>query len=455
MVTALRLFLVAVMATLAALHPAAAQSILRDAETEAWLDDLTAPIAAAAGLDPANVDVVLIADNSLNAFVIRGQTVYMHSGTILQADNVNQLQGIMAHEIGHIAGGHAVRFSDEIGSQATGITLLSLAAAVGAMAGGAPDAGMALLGLGQRAATGKFLAFSRQQEARTDFAAVGFLNTAGISSRGLVEFFEKLENQEYRYAVPQDDETEYLRTHPSPGNRVSTLRDLTRNSPLWDVPPDPDLVARFKRVKGKLFGFVEDPARTLRTYPESDTSAEARLARAYAWHRSAYPEQATAEVDAMLAETPDDPFVLELKGQILMESGDPKAAIAPLERAIAIDREQPLIATLLGHALLATEEQADVPRAAEVLREAVRMDRENPFGWYQLGIAYAKMGDDARASLAAAEREAMMRQPERAIRSARFAMNGIDEGSPDWLRAQDILMVAEAELEKDGRRRRR
>ncbi|MBZ6379155.1 peptidase M48 [Pacificimonas flava] len=433
-------------------RPAAAQSILRDAETEAWLDDLAAPLVEAAGLDPANFDVVLVNDNSLNAFVVGGQRVYIHSGTILQADNANQIQGILAHEIGHVAGGHAIRFGDEAGGTATGISILSLVAAVGAIAGGAPDAGMALMGLGQRAATGKVLAFSRQQEARTDLAGSKFLETAGISAKGYLQFYEKLENQEFRYAVPQDEQTEYLRTHPSPANRIATLRELSETSPYWDTPTDPELERRFRRVQAKLFGYVENPERTLRTYPPSDRSTEAHLARAYAYHKSAYPEEAAAEADALLAENPDDPFVLELKGQVLLESGSPAEAIEPLERSLAADPNQPLIATLLGHALLSTEEPERVDRAVAVLREAVRQDRNNPFAWYQLGIAYSRQGDEARASLATAEQQALSRQPGLAVRSARMAMDGIEKGTPDWLRAQDILLVAQAQMEDERRR---
>ena len=436
-------------------QPAAAQSILRDAETEAWLDDLVAPLAAAAGLDPANVDVVLIADNSLNAFVMTGQTIYIHSGTILQADNANQIQGILAHELGHIAGGHAVRFGSEGGSTATGISLLSLVAAAGAIAAGAGDAGMALLGLGQRAAVGTVLSFTRQQESRADQAGAAYLNTAGISGRGYIDFFKKLENQEFRYAVPQDEETEYVRTHPNPGNRIQNLTNVLEPTPYWDKPVDPDLEERFERIKAKLYGYVSEPEYTLRTYPASDTRVQAHVARAYAYHKEAYPDKAAEEVDAVLAAEPDDPYALELKGQILLESGRPADAIGPLEEAVTFAPNQPLIASLYGHALLSTDDPGNVGRAVEVLKQSVRDDRENPFAWYQLGIAYSRQGDEARAALASAEQHSLSREPQLAASSAKIAMAGIPEGSPDWIRAQDILMVASNQLDEEGGKRRR
>ncbi|MBV7255403.1 M48 family metalloprotease [Pacificimonas sp. WHA3] len=437
-------------ALLLAARPAHAQSVLRDAETEAWMDRLAAPIAEAAGLNPKNVDMVLINNPSLNAFVVSGQTIYMHSGTLLQADDANQIQGIVAHEMGHIAAGHAVRFGPEGGKRATGISILSLLAAGAAIAAGAGEAGAALLGLGQRASLGTLLSFNRQQESRTDQAGARYLEAAGISGKGSIGFFKKIQNQEFRLAIPQDNE--YVRTHPLSGNRIAALEALYRQSPYWDTPTDPQLQADFERIQAKLYGFVESPEYTLRKFPESDTSAPARVARAYAFHKSAFPDRSAAEADALLAEDPNDPFILELKGQVLLESGRPAEAIEPLERAVALAPDQPLIATLLGHALLATEDEDMVARAAEVLKEAVRLDNQNPFGWYQLGIAYTQLGDEPRAALASAEQFAMTRQPQLAVANARTAMAGLDEGTPDWLRAQDVLLVATQDLEKNGKR---
>ncbi|MEO0501009.1 MAG: M48 family metalloprotease, partial [Pseudomonadota bacterium] len=343
---AFRTILLMLAAVFMAVRPVYAQSILRDAETEAWLNRLAAPIAEAAGLDPRNLEMVLINNPSLNAFVAGGQRIYIHSGTILQADTANEIQGIVAHEMGHIAGGHSVRFGEGF-KAATGISILSLLAAGAAIAMGAGEAGVGLLGLGQRASVGTFLAFSRQQESRTDQAGARFLETAGISGRGSIEFFKKIQNLEYRYAIPQDND--YTRTHPLSGDRISTLQALYEASPYWDAPTDPRIEADFQRVKAKLFGFVEDPSRTLREFPPSDTSAPARVARAYAYHKGAYPDQSAAEADALLAINPDDPYILELKGQVLLESGRPDEAVGPLERAVELAPDQPLIATLLGH----------------------------------------------------------------------------------------------------------
>ncbi|WOK35830.1 M48 family metalloprotease [Sphingomonas sp. C3-2] len=431
-------------------QPAMAQSILRDAETEALLDEMSAPLIRAAGLDPKNVKVVLVGDNSINAFVAGGQIVYMNSGTIMQADNANEVQGVIAHELGHITGGHIVRFS-EGAKAATGITLLSLVLGIAAVAAGAGDAGMGIMAAGQQAALGKFLAFTRTQESSADAAGAAFLEKAGITGKGSLAFFKRIENLEYRLAIPQDDS--YGRTHPLSRERISVLEHQYQASANWDKPSDPALEEHFKRVRAKLKGFASEPATTLREFPERDKTEPARYARAYAWHKSAYPDKALEEANALLAKAPHDPYYLELKGQILLESGKPNDALPSLREAFERTRAQPLIAGLFGHALIATENPANFAEARNVLKAAVAKDNDNPFAWYQLGVVYEREGDLPRAMLATAERYNLQGQSQLALANARQAMQGLKEGTPDWLRAQDIAMVSEADVRKDRKKK--
>ncbi len=442
------------LATLLIAQPVQAQSILRDAETESLLNDMAAPLIRAAGLRPDDVRIYLINDPSINAFVAQGQAVYIHSGLIEAARNANEVQGVIAHELGHVAGGHAVRRS-EVTSRATGIMLLSLLLGAAAAAAGAGEAGMAIMGAGQQAAVGNFLAYSRTQEATADAAGARYLAAAGISGQGSINFFMTLQNQEFRYNIPQDDDQAYGRTHPLSGDRIRTLRDSYSADPAWDRPTPPELEARFQRVRAKLLGFVNDPVRTLQLYPETDMSVPARYARAYAWHKSAHPELAMAAARSLVESAPTDPYFLELEGQILLESGRPRDAIAPLRASVEATRSHPLIAALLGHALLATEDPQYLAEAEQVLRAAVARDNENPFAWYQLGIVYAQRGDEARASLAAAERYQLLRAPGPALASAELALAALPTGTPDWLRAQDITLIARVDLEEERRRGRR
>jgi predicted Zn-dependent protease len=445
-VFAARLLMLLLLSFAVAVRPAMAQSVLRDAETEQLFRDMERPIIAAAGLRPENVQIVLLSDPSINAFVAGGQTVYIHSGLIAAADNVNQVQGVIAHELGHITGGHVLRMQEGV-KVATGIMLLSLILGAAAIAAGAGDAGAGIMMAGQQAAMGKFLAFSRTQESSADQAGATFLAKAGVSGKGLIQFFGKIQNQEYRYSVPQDDA--YARTHPLNQERVAALEQTLKKSPAWDAPTDAALEARFQRVKAKLVGFVTDPQRTLILYPESNRSEPARYARAYAWHKSAYPDKALAEVDSLLRDHPQDPFYLELRGQILLESGKPVEALGSLREAIARAPDQPLIAALFGHALIATENPKNFAEAKQVLRSAIARDNSNPDAWYQLGIVYDREGDEGRAALATAERYNLEGQSKLALANAEQALSAIPNGTSDWLRAQDIAMVSKTEVERE------
>ena len=430
-----------------ATQPVAAQSVLRDAETEALLNDMAAPLVEAAGLAPGNVDIVLINDPSINAFVAGGQIVYIHTGLINAADTANEVQGVIAHELGHITGGHINRF-DEGMSAAGNISILSLLLGVGAALAGAGEAGIGIMQAGQRAALGKFLAFTRVQEASADAAGAQYLSDAGISGRGSLAFFGKLLNQEFRYYRRQDDEAAFARTHPLSGDRIARLREVYERDPAWNAPDDASIQQRFERVKAKLYGYLATPERTLQSYPEYDTSVPARYARAYAYHKGALVDEALEEANALIATDDTNPYFLELKGQILLESGQPDAALSSLRSATDLSRNTPLIASMFGHALIATENDENFAEAERVLRAAVARDRLNPFAWYQLGVVYAARGDMPRARLASAEQQVMRRNYPEALRSAQAAEAGLEPGTPDWIRAQDISLQARAALEQ-------
>ncbi len=441
-----RLLALIAAATLAA-QPVAAQSVLRDAETERFLNEISAPLVEAAGLEPGNVDIVLLNDPSINAFVAGGQAIYVHSGLIDAADTAEEVQGVIAHELGHITGGHVLRYGEGV-ADATKISLLSMLAGLGAALAGAGDAALGIMMAGQQAAMGKFLAFSRTQESSADAAGAQYLSKAGISGRGSLAFFGKLLNQEYRYGYSQSDEAGFYRTHPLSGDRISALREVYESDRSWEKPANARNQADFERIKAKLTGYLAKPATTLRDYPETDMTVPALYARAYAYHKNARVDRALDAADRLLAKNPDDPYFLELKGQVLLESGRPQEALDPLRRATELTHAEPLIAGIFGHALIATEDKANFEEAERVLRAAVGRDRRNPFAWYQLGVVYAARGDMPRARLASAEQQVMSGEYAMALRSAQAAEAGLEQGTPDWIRAQDIGMQARALIER-------
>ena len=451
-----RMLMLALVLAFAGGQPLAAQDdssgpqVLRDTETELLFRDMSVPLIQAGGLDPNSVKVVLLNDPEINAFVAQGQTVYLQSGLIQAADNVNEVQGVVAHELGHVIAGDSIR-SGQGEKQAMGITILSLLLGVAAVAAGAGDAGMGIMMAGQRAALGGMLAFTRAQEATADATGSRLLSKAGISGKGMLDFFGKLQNEEYRLAIYDKDS--FDRDHPLSSERIEALSQKLKSDPSWSKPIDPKLEARFERVKAKLLGFV-DPKQAVLRYPESDQSVPAHYARAYAYHLGGYPDKAEAEADALLKVDPEDPFFLELKGQILLEDGKPKDAIPILREATKRSDNAPMIAALLGHALVATDDAKYFPEAKQILKVAVARDNEDPFAWYQLGIIYDHEGDLARASLATAERSNLENNPKMALASAQMAMRGIPPGTPDYLRAQDIAMVSRAELAKKDKKYR-
>src|SRR4051812_16109919 len=255
-----RLLMLALMLAMSAWQPAAAQqedqgpSILRDTETELLFKQMSKPLIQAAGLDPNSVQVVLLNDPEINAFVATGQTVYVQSGLLEVTDNVDQLQGVVAHELGHVVAGDAIRSSGGA-KQATGISILSLVLAAAAIAAGAGDAGMGIMMAGQRAALGEMLAFTRTQEATADATGARLLSKAGVSGKGMLDFFGKLQNMEYRLAIYSKDS--FDRDHPLSSERIQALSQTLRIDPAWNKPVDTALETRFQRVKAKLLGYVD------------------------------------------------------------------------------------------------------------------------------------------------------------------------------------------------------
>ena len=436
--------------------PAQAQSLLRDAETEKLFRDIGDPLMVAAGLDPRAVSINLVGSNEINAFATLGQSVYFYSGLIVAADDVLDVQGVLAHELGHVAGGHAVRFNEGAGP-ATNITLMSLVVGAALIAAGAGDAGIAAMMAGQQAAQGKFLAFSREQESRTDQAGAQYLLKTGVDGQGMINFFRQLQGEEYRLAIPQDNS--YNRTHPLSGERIAALEHVLKASPYWGKGADPVLQARYQRVRAKLIGYLSDPKDTLKAYPLSNTTPPARVARAYAFHKLAEPDKAVAEVDALLKATPTDPYLLELKGQVLLESGRIDEAIPPLRIAVAQSGGNPLISGMLGHALVqageAHNDDAAYAEAEKVLRAALARDEDNPFAWLQLETVYERKGDKPRLALATAERLTLSGgDPRAALNSAMVAVQGLPQDTPEWIRAQDIVQLSRNRAEDMPRRRR-
>lgn len=432
--------------------PAEAQrrlSFLRDAESERFFRDVTDPLLIAAELDPLAVTMYLINDKSLNAFVAGGQNIFIHSGLIMAAESSEEFIGVMAHETCHIACGHKLRRAEAY-ANAGSISILSMVLGAAAIAAGAPQAGLALFGGGQSVARGQALAYTRGEESEADLAGARYLQKAGYSADGLVSFFQKLQKREILALVPQID---YIRTHPLNRDRINRLEYAMKRNPRHNIPPDPVIEERFQRLRGKLIGYILEGTQTLRIYPPNDISAPARYARVYAYNKVREFDKAIAEANALIAMEPENPYFYEIKGQILFERGKIDEALPTLEKAVELAPYEPLIITALGQALVTLESDDTLERAIPLLNRATRLDRTNTFAWFNLARAHGYRGENALANLATAERYFAANAAGPAVGHARRALAELDRGSPEWIRAQDILFASEDLLRRYERRR--
>ena len=428
-----------------------AQSLLRDAEMEAFLKEISYPIFEAANLTPENVHLYLIHDPSINAFVTDGQNIFIHSGLIMESDNVNQLIGVIAHETCHIACQHRIRTSGVL-AQSGNFSILSMVLGAAAIVAGAGDAGVGLMMAGQQVATSQFLSYSRGQESEADLAGAKYLEATGHSGKGMVEFFEKLRHQEILAQIRQDP---YVRTHPLNRQRIMQLNDVVVPSQHYNSPSPENIEEKFQRMKAKLAGYINTPRTTLRQYPLSDQSVAARYARVYGYNKALEWDLAIAEADAMIAQEPNNPYLYEIKGQILFENHKVAEAEAVLEKAVALAPKEALILTAYGQALVSQEENSKMQKAIDSLTKATRLEPENNFAWFNLARAYALTGDDAMANLASAERFYSIGHAPKAYGHARRALNDFEENSIHWIRAQDIIVATEAIVQEQAKRARR
>jgi predicted Zn-dependent protease len=434
-------------ALVAASLPAHAQKsggppVLRDAETEQLLRDYTRPILRAAGLDKQNIQVVIINDPNFNAFVADGRRIFVNYGALRESETPNQIIGVLAHETGHLAGGHLSKLRQQIAQAQTQMIiamLLGLGAAVAgarAGAGGGGNVGAAAVAAPQSAIMRTMLSYQRQQEENADKAAVKFLTATGQSAKGMYETFKRFSEQSLFASQGADP---YNQSHPMPRERVRALEELARSSPYWDKKDDPALQLRHDLMRAKVSGFMERADTVYRRYPLSDGSLPARYARAVATYRHGDLRSALAQIDALIHAQPGNPYFHELKGQALLEGAKPLEAIAPLRKAAQLSGNAPLIQMMLGQALVASENKAYAEEAISILRSALAREPEAALGYTQLAMAYGRKGDYAEADLASAQ-AAYLRGDQKTARDlASRAKTRFAVGTPGWVKADDIV----------------
>lgn len=424
---------------------ASAFSLVRDVETERSIRAYATPIFEAAGLPPQAVSIYLVDNKDLNAFVMGGQNIFLHTGLLMAAKSYTEVAGVVAHETGHIVGGHLVRTRDAV-SNANLLGIVTTIVGVGAgVLAGSGDLAVAGASAGGALATSDFLSFSRAQESAADQSALRLLEATGTSARGLSDFLGLLKDQELLSARFQDP---YVRTHPLSQERIDTILAHLERSAFSDTAPDPTFEAAHQRIRAKVYAYTQPLSYVLREYPESDQSVPARYARTFAYYRKPEFKKAIEGIDALIAEFPDDPYFHELRGQILFEHGKATEAAESFADASQLLPDAALLRVLLAQALLATNDQTRLSEAEENLEVSLITEPRSSFAWRQLAIAYGRQGKLGKSSLALGEEALIQGRFQDAMLHAGKAENQFETGTPEWLQAQDIINLAGQRLEQ-------
>jgi predicted Zn-dependent protease len=435
------LVMAAMTATVVAPSLARAQEltgIIRDTEIEEILREYADPVFVAAGLKPQDVSINIVADRTLNAGAAAGQQMFFNTGLVQETETPNQLIGVIAHETGHVAGGHMVR-SGEMSKAGMRPFLLSMGLGLLAMAAGAPDAGAALMVSSTQFGTLGALGYSREQEGRADQAAATYLDRANISAAGLVQFFD---NFRYNEVFSEARRFPFFQSHPISSERIELLRRRVEEQPAYNKTDTPEMLAKHQLMKAKIDAFMNPPTQTFIKYKEDDPSFPARYARAIAHYKAGHTDIALKAIDVLIAEQPENPYLQELKGQVLFEAGRAKDSEPPLQRAVDLKPEAPLLQVLLAQSMLAEDDKTKVDGAVEHLKKALTIESDNTFAWRLMAQAHDAKGEAGQARLATAEEYFAIGDETQAKVFAMRAREMLTRNSPEWRRATDIVLVS-------------
>ncbi len=416
--------------------------LIRDAETESLVRSYAQPILKSAGLAGQNIRIHLVNNSSFNAFVIDGQNMFLHVGAITQSKTPNQLIGVIAHETGHITGGHLARLRSQAKkaqSASMMLQILGLAAMIGsAFAGGSNGLGEAGRGLmaSNGLVTRHVLAGRRIEEASADQAAMKFLTRTHQSGLGMLQTFEFFADQGLAGSQFVDP---YILSHPMPQNRIANLRQLVKRSPYYKNADSKRLQHRHDLVKAKLIAYTTTARNTFRKYPRSNTSIPARYARAIASYNQSGLRAFLPAIDSLIKREPQNPYFYEIKGEFLFKSGLPLDAVPPLRKALRYAPKADLIRITLAQSLIATGQKGKMHEAIRLLKKALVHERQAAGGYRQLAIAYGRINQISKAELATAQAYFFEGRLKDAKRHARRAKKMFKRGSPHWIRADDIL----------------
>lgn len=417
--------------------------MLRDAETEEAIKTWSEGAIRAAGLSPAQVHIVLVQDSSVNAFVAGGPNIFIHTGLLLKTENAGEVVGVVAHELGHIAGGHLIR-TREVGENASLEALLGTVLGIGvAVASGDGAAAVAGAQIGRGAALSRFLSHSRVQESSADQAGFRYLSSSGLNPSGLVTFLDKLSSEEL---LPASEQSVYVRTHPLSRDRIEALKTRVSASPLRSATLPSGWEETHARIKAKLLAYVF-PQQVLYAYKSSDSSIPALYARAVSAYRLGHVKEALDLADQLTRREPRNPYFHELKGQMLFEFGQVKNSIASYEKAVSLMPSSGLIRIALAQSLI--ESSQDLPQAIVHLKRAEQDEPKSSRIKRLLATAYGRLGKETEAQVYLAEEALMLGDHSRAVSMAEAVLAKLSPSSPEAVRARDVINSVGVEGKKN------
>jgi len=418
--------------------------LIRDTEIENLLNDYARPLFKAAGLGTGRVQMRIVRNDSFNAFVVDGRNVFIHTGTLMQADTPNQVIGVIAHEAGHIAGGHMAALRARIAKDQTRALLMQILGIGIMVAGGVSGdrevsgAGTGVLYGGGEMVMRSLLSERRSQESAADQAGLSYLNTTQQSGKGMLETFERFAQQEYISDTHKDP---FVRSHPVATDRLNQLRRLVTGSKYYDQKDSPDLQLRHDLMRAKLAGYLDPPTTVFNRYPATNKSLPARYARALARYfrgGSGGLEASIAEIDSLIKDRPDYAYFWEVKGDLLMRSGKSKEAIPHLRKALQLAGDASLIRVQLAAAIQNAGDAKGMEESVSLLRKSLVEDK-NPRAYRLLATAYYNQGKRPQADAMTAQAYFLEGNIQQAQIFAKRAQSQLKPGSPEWIQNDDIL----------------
>jgi predicted Zn-dependent protease len=411
---------------------------VRDAEIEKYLKEYIDPIFTVAGLNPKDAKIILVNENTVNAAALPNSTMVLYAGFIRATKSVEQVIGVIAHEVGHIAGRHHVRgYAAMEKAQKTGMMVGLLGLTLGILSG-RPDVGMATAVGSMSQSIHSFLSYHRGEESAADMAALKFLEKLNWTSKGLMEFLETLQGQELLNSSQQDP---YLRTHPLTRDRIESIR--VKINPSMNVLPK-EFYETYRLIHMKIDAFLFPVEKVEKKYNgQSDLDKYAQAILAY---RGAYYDKAISIVNCLIEKNPGNPFYHEFKGQILFESGKVNTSIPSYEKAVELMPSSALLRIGLSQSLLRQDKKDYTEKAIKHLRYALRQEKDNITAWHLLAIALGKQGNMADMALALAEEASYKGDWSTALEQAKRALWHLKKDGKASIRANDIKLHAEANL---------